>query len=69
MAPPSMRVGVSTPPGMPAALAAVTPESATAAYEDLVRLDDLTLVVVGDAEKLADPLRGAGFPDLEVRSG
>jgi predicted Zn-dependent peptidase len=49
-----------------AALAAVTPESATAAYEDLVALGDLTLVVVGDAEKLAEPLRAAGFSDLEV---
>jgi hypothetical protein len=27
----------------------------------------LTLVVVGDAERLADPLRATGFPDLEVR--
>ena len=51
-----------------AALAAVTPESATAAYADLVHLDDLTLVIAGDAEKLADPLRAAGFPDLEVRT-
>jgi predicted Zn-dependent peptidase len=51
-----------------AALAAVTPESATAAYADLVHLDDLTLVIAGDAEKLAHPLRAAGFPDLEVRT-
>ena len=27
---------------------------------------DLSLVVVGDAEHLAEPLRAAGFPDLEV---
>jgi hypothetical protein len=26
----------------------------------------LTLVVVGDAERLADPLRASGFSDLEV---
>ncbi|HET9646852.1 MAG TPA: pitrilysin family protein [Microlunatus sp.] len=51
-----------------AAVAAVTPETATIAYEELVHLDDLTLVVVGDAEKLAEPLRAAGFGDLEVRS-
>jgi zinc protease len=50
-----------------AAVSAVTPESATAAYTELVHLDDLTLVVVGDAATLAEPLRAAGFPDLEVR--
>jgi predicted Zn-dependent peptidase len=50
-----------------AALAAVTPESATAAYTELVHLDDLTLVVVGDAEILAEPLRAAGYADLEIR--
>ena len=49
-----------------AALAAVTPESATAAYAELVHLDDLTLVVVGDADVLAEPLRAAGYADLEV---
>ena len=47
-------------------LRSVTPESATAAYRSLVDLDDLTLVVVGDADQLADPLRASGFPDLEV---
>lgn len=51
-----------------AALAAVTPESATAAYSELVHLDDLTLVVAGDADRLADPLRAAGYPALEVRT-
>ncbi len=51
-----------------AALAAVTPESATAAYAELVRLDDLTLVVVGDADTLAEPLRAAGYADLEIRT-
>jgi predicted Zn-dependent peptidase len=51
-----------------AALAAVTPESATAAYEELVQLEQLSLVVVGDAAVVADPLRAVGFADLEVRS-
>ena len=49
-----------------ALLRSVTPESATAAYASLVRPDDLSLVVVGDAEHLAEPLRAAGFADLEV---
>lgn len=49
-----------------AALRAVTPDSATAAYAEIVRVEDMTLVVVGDANTLADPLRAAGFDDLEV---
>ena len=49
-----------------AALQAVTPESATAAYRALVDVDALTLVLVGDAGVLADPVRALGFPDLEV---
>jgi predicted Zn-dependent peptidase len=49
-----------------ALLRSVTPETATAAYTSLVRPDDLSLVVVGDAERLADPLRGLGFDDLVV---
>jgi predicted Zn-dependent peptidase len=49
-----------------AALAAVTPESATAAYRSLVDPDDLTLVLVGDAAVLADPVRALGYPDLEI---
>jgi zinc protease len=49
-----------------ALLKSVTPESASAAYASLVHPADLTLVVVGDAEHLAEPLRAAGFPDLEV---
>jgi zinc protease len=49
------------------ALAEVTPESATAAFEELVRLDELSLVVVGDASVVAQPLREVGFDDLEVR--
>ena len=49
-----------------ALLRSVTPEAATEAYGSLVHPDDLTLVVVGDAERLADPLRASGFEDLEV---
>ena len=49
-----------------ALLRSVTPESATAAYRSLVDLDNLTLVVVGDAATIAEPLRASGFPDLEV---
>ncbi len=49
-----------------ALLRAVTPESATEAYASLVHLDGLSLVVVGDAAAIADPLRAAGFGDLEV---
>ena len=49
-----------------ALLRSVTPESATAAYRSLVDLDNLTLVVVGDAATIADPLRASGFEDLEV---
>jgi zinc protease len=50
-----------------AALRATTAESATAAYASLVDLDRLTLVVVGDADRIAEPLRSAGFEGLEVR--
>jgi zinc protease len=46
----------------------VTPEAATEAYHSIVRPDELTLVVVGDAERLAEPLRATGFPDLEIRT-
>lgn len=49
------------------ALRQVTPESATAAYTELVQLDELSLVLVGDAEVIAEPLRAAGFGDLDVR--
>jgi len=44
-----------------AALRAVTPDSATAAYEALVRPGDLTLVVVGDGARISEPLQQAGF--------
>ena len=43
------------------ALRRVTPDEATEAIERLLPLDDLSLVVVGDAEALAEPLRSAGF--------
>ena len=43
------------------ALRAVTPESATEAYQELVRAEETTLVVVGDAATIAEPLRAAGF--------
>jgi zinc protease len=49
-----------------AALREVTPESATAAYDSLVHVDELSLVVVGDASVIAEPVRAAGF-DVEVR--
>ena len=51
-----------------ALLRSVTPETATEAYHSIVRPDELTLVVVGDAERLAEPLRATGFPDLEIRT-
>ena len=50
-----------------AALRAVTPASATAAYAELVDLERLTLVVVGDAAVIAEPLRAVGFDSLVVR--
>jgi zinc protease len=51
-----------------ALLRSVTPEAATEAYSSVVHPDELTLVVVGDAERLADPIRALGFTDLEVRA-
>jgi len=50
-----------------ALLRSVTPEAATEAYRSIVDPAELTLVVAGDAERLADPIRALGFPDLEVR--
>lgn len=44
-----------------AGIRAATPESATAAYADVVDLAALTLVVVGDAETLVPELAAAGF--------
>lgn len=49
-----------------ALLGAVTPEEATSAYRELVAFDAMTLVVVGDADTIAEPLRAAGFDSLEV---
>lgn len=48
------------------AIRKVTPESATRAYASLVDPDRMTLVVAGDAEAIADPVRRAGFSDLSV---
>ena len=45
---------------------AVTPGSATSAYRSVVDLEDVSLVVVGHAESLADGLRDSGFADLEI---
>lgn len=47
---------------------AATPEGATAAYTEVVNLDALTLVVVGDAAQLTEPVRAAGFA-VEVVDG
>jgi zinc protease len=47
-------------------LRGVTPDSATDAYRSVVDLDDLSLVVVGNAETLADGLRDSGFDDLQI---
>ena len=49
-----------------AALDRVTPESATAALAGLLPPDRLTLVVVGDADALHEPLQAAGW-DVERR--
>lgn len=49
-----------------AALRAVTPESAAAAYTSLVDPDSLTLAISGDADVITAPLKDAGFDDLEV---
>lgn len=45
-----------------AALSRVTPESATQAITELLPIDALTLVVVGDAASIHEPLRDAGWP-------
>jgi zinc protease len=49
-----------------ALLRSVTPGDATEAYRSIVHPDELSLVVVGDADRLADPIRALGFTDLEV---
>lgn len=49
-----------------AALAEVTPESATTAYASVVDVANASLVVVGAADQLAEPLRDLGYDDLVV---
>ncbi|QDP96473.1 insulinase family protein [Microlunatus elymi] len=49
-----------------AALREVTPESAAAAYTSLVDPDGLTLAIAGDADKITEPIRAAGFDDVTV---
>ena len=49
-----------------AALREVTPESATAAYASVVDAGTASLVVVGAADQLAEPLRALGYDDLVV---
>lgn len=49
-----------------AALRQVTPESAAAAYTSLVDPDQLTLAISGDAEQITQPLKDAGFEDLQT---
>ena len=44
--------------------AAMTPESATEAYESLVDIDRLTLVVVGDADPVGRPVARAEVPRI-----
>lgn len=52
-----------------AALREVTPASATAAYAEVVDPVAASLVVVGAADELADPLRALGYDDLVVVEG
>ena len=52
-----------------AALREVTPESATAAYTSVVDAATASLVVVGAADQLAEPLRALGYDDLVVAEG
>jgi zinc protease len=49
-----------------AALQRVTPESATDAYASVVEVANASLVVVGAADQLAEPLRDLGYHDLVV---
>jgi predicted Zn-dependent peptidase len=49
-----------------AKLREVTAESAAAAYRSLVDPDQLTLAIAGDADKITEPLKAAGFADIEV---
>ena len=52
-----------------AALREVTPDSATAAYRSVVDAGTASLVVVGAADQLAEPLRALGYDDLVVTEG
>jgi predicted Zn-dependent peptidase len=52
-----------------AALRDVTAESATTAYASVVDVAAASLVVVGAADELAEPLRALGFDDLVVVDG
>ncbi|WP_040160376.1 M16 family metallopeptidase [Nigerium massiliense] len=47
----------------------VTPESATEVVATLLPPDDLSLVVVGDAASIAEPLRAAGWPVRVLSQG
>lgn len=49
-----------------AALREVTGDSAAAAYTSLVDPDQLTLAISGDAEAITQPLKDAGFADLQT---
>ncbi|HEY5786680.1 MAG TPA: pitrilysin family protein [Microlunatus sp.] len=51
------------------ALREVTPDSATAAYASVVDAGAASLVVVGAADQLAEPLRALGYDDLVVIEG
>jgi predicted Zn-dependent peptidase len=52
-----------------AALRDVTADSATAAYMSVVDAGTASLVVVGDADQLAEPLQALGYDDLVVTDG
>lgn len=52
-----------------AALRDVTAESATAAYAGVVDVGAASLVVVGAADQLAEPLRALGYDDLVIVEG
>jgi zinc protease len=52
-----------------AALRQVTPDSATASYTSVVDAGTASLVVVGAADQLAEPLRALGYDDLVVTEG
>ena len=47
-------------------LRAVTPAAATEAYASLIDVSNLSLVLAGDADIIAEPLRELGFDELEV---